>query len=87
MFVMIMNIIQGCDFDYKGFVIGEVILGVNFFKDIFVGICDIVGGWLVVYEEEFVKVWQIVIDEMCQCVQVFGGNVVIGVDFDYEMVG
>lgn len=41
---------------YYGIVIGEVVMGVNIFKDLFVFICDIVGGCLGFYEDEFIKV-------------------------------
>lgn len=45
-------------------VIGEVILGVNIFRDFFVGICDIVGGRFGAYEKELCKVREIVFEEL-----------------------
>lgn len=69
MIVIIINSIEGCCvIVYYGVVIGEMIIGVNIFCDLFVGIWDIVGGCLGVYEFVLVEVCEIVLFEMQQCV-------------------
>ncbi|HVS19561.1 MAG TPA: heavy metal-binding domain-containing protein [Planctomycetota bacterium] len=73
--------------EYKGVVTGEAILGVNIFRDIFAGIRDIVGGRSAAYEEELGKARQIALDEMGQRAGERGGNAVVGVDIDYEVIG
>lgn len=49
---------------YIGIVTGEAILGTNFFKDIFAGITDIIGGRSATYEKELRKAKQIAMSEM-----------------------
>lgn len=88
MIVMIMNVIEGCCvICYCGIVIGEVIMGVNFVCDIFVLVMDIIGGCLGVYEVKLVDVCEMVLCEMEVCVIEMGVDVVVGVDFDYEVIG
>ena len=41
--------------EYKGVVFGEVISGVNFFRDIAASIRDLVGGRSGSYEEELIN--------------------------------
>ena len=73
--------------EYKGVVTGEAILGVNIFRDIFAGIRDIVGGRAAAYEQELGKARQIALDEMARHATERGGNAVVGVDIDYEVIG
>ncbi len=73
--------------DYKGVVSGEAILGADFFKDLFAGIRDIVGGRSAAYEEELRKAKDIAMQEMMQQARDVGANAVIGIDLDYETVG
>ena len=71
---------------YLGIVTGEAILGANIIKDLFAGIRDIVGGRSAAYEEELSRARQIALDEMEQRAAAMGGNAVIGVDLDYEVI-
>ena len=73
--------------EYKGIVTGEAILGVNIFKDLFAGIRDIVGGRSAAYERELGTARKIALDEMAQAARDLGGNAVVGVDLDYEVIG
>lgn len=73
--------------EYKGIVTGEAILGANIFKDFFAGIRDIVGGRSATYERELGAARQIALDEMSQKARELGGNAVVGVDLDYEVIG
>lgn len=71
---------------YHGVVVGEAILGANVFRDIFASITDIVGGRSGAYEEELAKARQIALDELEQRAASAGGNAVVGVDLDYEVI-
>ena len=73
--------------DYRGIVTGEAIVGANIFKDFFAGIRDIVGGRSAAYEQELQKARQIAMGEMEDAARQAGGNAVVGVDLDYEVVG
>jgi len=72
---------------YLGVVTGEAILGANLFKDIFAGIRDIVGGRSATYERELQRAREIALAELEQRAAALGGNAVVGIDLDYEVVG
>jgi uncharacterized protein YbjQ (UPF0145 family) len=72
---------------YHGIVTGEAIVGANIFKDFFAGIRDIVGGRSAAYEGELRKAREIALQEMETAARDTGGNAVVGVDLDYEVVG
>lgn len=73
--------------EYHGVVFGEVITGINFVKDFFAGIRNIVGGRSGSYEEELSKARNNAISEMEQRAMRMGANAVVGVDIDYEVLG
>lgn len=73
--------------NYHGIVFGEVISGVNLFKDFFAGIRDIVWGRSVSYEEELIKARQSALEELAQRAKEKGANAVVGIDIDYEVLG
>lgn len=72
---------------YLGVVTGEVIVGANLFRDLFASITDIVGGRSGKYEEVLSRARREAISEMKQEALLLGGNAVIGVDIDYEVLG
>lgn len=72
---------------YKGIVFGEVITGVNFFKDIGAGLRNIFGGRSQGYEDELLKAREEAINEMKERASQIGANAVAGVDVDYEVLG
>ena len=72
---------------YKGLVFGEVVSGVNFIKDIFSGITDVLGGRSGTYEGEVQDARDKAIEEMCKRADRMGANAIIGVDIDYEVLG
>ncbi|MBT8417108.1 MAG: heavy metal-binding domain-containing protein [Silicimonas sp.] len=72
--------------DYKGVVVGEAILGANVFRDIFAQITDIVGGRSGAYEKELGKARAIALGELEERAVQAGGNAVVGVDLDYEVI-
>lgn len=82
------NTLDGYDIkEYKGLVFGEVISGVNFVKDIFAGFADTFGGRSGTYEKELIQARETAIREMCSRAERLVANAVIGVDFDYEVLG
>jgi uncharacterized protein YbjQ (UPF0145 family) len=72
---------------YHGVVTGEAILGANMFRDLFAGIRDIVGGRSGAYEKELRKAREIAFEEIQEAATNLGGNAVVGIDIDYEVVG
>lgn len=73
--------------EYKGIVFGEVISGVNMFKDIGAGFRNVFGGRSSGYEEELMNSRNEALREMEQRAASLGANAVIGVDIDYEVLG
>ena len=73
--------------EYKGVVFGEVISGVNIFRDIAASIRDLVGGRSGSYEEELINARSQAMDEMAERAVRLGADAVIGIDIDYEVLG
>ncbi|MDT0682918.1 heavy metal-binding domain-containing protein [Roseicyclus sp. F158] len=73
--------------EYLGIVTGEAILGANIFRDLFAGVRDIVGGRSGAYEKSLREARETALAEMKEEAERLGGNAVIGVDLDYEVVG
>ena len=73
--------------EYYGIVNGEAILGANFFKDLFAGLRDVVGGRSGVYEREAERARGIAIAELEERAKKLGANAVVGIDLDYEVMG
>lgn len=73
--------------EYCGVVTGEAIVGANIFRDFFAGIRDIVGGRSHAYEKELQRAREIALDEMADAARRSGGDAVVGIDLDYEVVG
>ena len=73
--------------DYRGVVFGEVIAGVNFFRDFAASIRNIVGGRSGSYEEELIKARTQAMNEMADRAREMGADAVVGIDIDYEVLG
>ncbi|MEW9855097.1 heavy metal-binding domain-containing protein [Novosphingobium sp. M1R2S20] len=73
--------------EYLGIVTGEVIVGANVFRDLFASITDIVGGRSGKYEQVLQRARKEALAEMESEAERLGGNAVIGVDIDYEVIG
>jgi uncharacterized protein YbjQ (UPF0145 family) len=73
--------------DYRGIVVGEVIVGVNLFRDLFASITDIVGGRSGKYENVLKRARDEALAEMEAEAAKVGANAIVGVDLDYEVVG
>ncbi len=72
---------------YLGIVTGEVIAGANVVRDIFASVTDIFGGRSGKYEEVLARAREQALEEMQQAASRLGGNAVIGIDIDYEVLG
>ena len=72
--------------DYRGVVVGEAILGANVFRDIFAQITDIVGGRSGAYEKSLAEARSTALRELEDRAREAGGNAVVGVDLDYEVI-
>lgn len=72
---------------YHGIVTAEVIIGANIFRDLFAGIRDIVGGRSGSYEKPLRDARKTALDELQAEAAALGANAVIGIDFDYEVIG
>lgn len=73
--------------EYKGIVSGEAILGANLFRDIMASVRDIVGGRSAAYEKELGEARRVALEELQAEALRVGGNAVVGIDLDYEVVG
>ena len=73
--------------DYLGVVTGEAIIGANIIRDIFASVRDVVGGRSESYEESLREAREAAFREMKEEAVARGGNAVVGVDIDYEVVG
>ncbi len=73
--------------EYLGIVVGEAILGINVFKDIFANITDIIGGRSGTYEKEMKRARDIAFEEMENEAKQLGAHGIIGIDIDYEVIG
>ena len=73
--------------EYRGVVVGEAIMGANVVRDIFASITDIIGGRSGAYETKLADAREIAIQELEENAKSKGGNAVVGVDLDYEVVG
>ncbi len=72
---------------YYGIVFGEVVTGVNFLRDFGAGIRNIVGGRSSGYEDELLKARREAQEEMEKRASKMGAHAIVGVDFDYEVLG
>ena len=73
--------------EYLGIVTGEVIVGANLFRDLFANIRDIVGGRSGSYERILADARNQAIEALQAEAATRGGNAVVGVDLDYEVIG
>ena len=88
MIVTTTNSIEGSPIrEYRGIVFGEVITGINVFKDIGAGLRNFFGGRSAGYEEELMQARNEAVAEMQQRAAALGAHAIVGVDMDYEVLG
>ena len=73
--------------EYKGVVFGEVIVGVNFIKDVAASLRDFFGGRSNTYEKELVAARDTAMNELKARAMAMGADAVVGIDIDYEVLG
>ena len=73
--------------EYKGIVFGEVISGVDIFRDIGAGLRNIFGGRSAGYADELQNARSEALAEMQRRASALGADAVVGVDVDYEVLG
>ena len=72
--------------EYRGIVVGEAILGANILRDVFAQITDIVGGRSGAYEKSLAEARDTALSELEGRAVEVGGNAVVFVDLDYEVI-
>ena len=73
--------------NYLGLVNGEAIIGANIFRDMFSSVRDVVGGRAGGYERALAGARDAALGEMKDAAKAMGANGVVGIDFDYEVLG
>ncbi len=72
---------------YLGIVNGEAIIGANIFRDLFSSIRDVVGGRAGGYERALAGARDAAVEDMKAAAKAMGADGIIGIDFDYEVLG
>ena len=72
---------------YLGVVNGEAIIGANIFRDLFSSVRDVVGGRAGGYERALSGARDAAIEGLVEAAKELGADGVIGIDFDYEVLG
>jgi uncharacterized protein YbjQ (UPF0145 family) len=72
---------------YLGVVNGEAIIGANIFRDMFSSVRDVVGGRAGGYERALSGARDAALQDMVDAAKEMGANGVVGIDFDYEVLG
>ena len=72
---------------YLGVVNGEAIIGANIFRDMFSSVRDVVGGRASGYERSLSGARDAALEDMKAAARELGVDGVVGIDFDYEVLG
>ena len=72
---------------YMGIVNGEAIIGANIFRDMFSSVRDVVGGRAGGYERALSGARDAAMADMVAAAKEMGATGIIGVDFDYAVMG
>jgi uncharacterized protein YbjQ (UPF0145 family) len=72
---------------WLGVVNGEAVIGANIFRDVFSSVRDVVGGRAGGYERALAGARDAALDEMKTAARALGADGVVGIDFDYEVLG
>jgi uncharacterized protein YbjQ (UPF0145 family) len=72
---------------YLGVVNGEAIIGANIFRDLFSSVRDVVGGRAGGYERALAGARDAALEDMVAAAKSMGADGVVGIDFDYEVLG
>jgi uncharacterized protein YbjQ (UPF0145 family) len=72
---------------FLGLVNGEAIIGANLFRDMFSSVRDVVGGRAGGYERALSGARHAALQDMVAAAREMGADGVVGIDFDYEVLG
>ena len=72
---------------FLGLVNGEAIIGANIFRDMFSSVRDVVGGRAGGYERALSGARDAALKDMMESAKELGANGIVGIDFDYEVLG
>jgi uncharacterized protein YbjQ (UPF0145 family) len=72
---------------FLGVVNGEAIIGANIFRDMFSSVRDVVGGRAGGYERALSGARDAALNDMKEAAKELGANGIVGIDFDYEVLG
>ena len=72
---------------FLGLVNGEAIIDANIFRDMFSSVRDVVGGRAGGYERALAGAREAALDEAKEAAKAMGANGIVGIDFDYEVLG
>ncbi|MBK8665611.1 MAG: heavy metal-binding domain-containing protein [Burkholderiales bacterium] len=72
---------------FLGLVNGEAIIGANIFRDMFSSVRDVVGGRAGGYERALAGARDAALDEAKAAAKALGADGIVGIDFDYEVLG
>ena len=70
-----------------GVVHGEAVIGANIFRDLFSSVRDVVGGRAGGYERALSGARDAALEDLIEAAKERGATGVIGVDFDYAVLG
>ncbi len=88
MIITTTNSIEGKQItQYLGIATGEVIVGINFFRDFLANMRDFFGGRSASYERSLVDARQSAMRELEEKAKAVGADAVVAVDIDYEVIG
>lgn len=72
---------------WLGVVHGEAVIGANIFRDMFSSVRDVVGGRAGGYERALAGARDAALEDLIEAAKDKGADGVIGVDFDYAVLG
>ncbi len=88
MIITTTNSIEGHSIrEYRGIAFGEVITGIDMFRDLGASLTNIFGGRSAGYEDELQNAREEALRELERRAADLGANAVVGVDVDYEVLG
>lgn len=70
-----------------GVVHGEAVIGANILRDLFASVRDVVGGRAGGYERALAGARDAALEDLIDAAREMGADGVIGVDFDYAVLG
>ncbi len=73
--------------EYLGLVYGEVVNGINAIKDFGAGVRNIFGGRAEGYESEIINAREEALEELKTRASSMGADAVVGVRFEFEVMG